>query len=136
VGWTRRERVITYEEAVSGDAGEGGAGERELPEVADDHDGHHLHDALQHAAGHDRPGEPHQPRQGPAAASAGHPPPGAEAHGTPHLLTLDDGSYGKRGAGGQRLVPPSVGRASCRVDWVCVQIGGRRVRVRRRLLFR
>jgi hypothetical protein len=58
---TRSERMRAYEEAVSGDVGEGGAGEGELPQVADDHDGHHVHDALQHAAGDDRPREPHQP---------------------------------------------------------------------------
>ncbi len=54
-----------YEKAEAGDVGErrgeGGAGELELAEVADEHDGHHLDRVPQHEAGHQRPGETQQP---------------------------------------------------------------------------
>lgn len=54
-----------YEKAVSRDIGEGGgegsAGEGELAEVANEHDGRHVDGVLQHAAGDDRPRQPHQP---------------------------------------------------------------------------
>jgi hypothetical protein len=37
--------------------GQGGAGQRELAEVADEHDGDHLHHVLQEEADDERPGE-------------------------------------------------------------------------------
>ena len=56
---------VAYEKAVARDIGEGGgegsAGEGELAEVANEHDGGHVDDVLQHAAGDDRPRQPHQP---------------------------------------------------------------------------
>jgi len=54
-----------YEKAVARNIGEGGgegsAGEGELAEVANEHDGRHVDDVLQHAAGDDRPRQTHQP---------------------------------------------------------------------------
>ena len=55
----------TYQQAESGDGGEGaghgGAGEGQLAEVADEHDGDHLDEVLHQAAGDERPGQPQLP---------------------------------------------------------------------------
>lgn len=54
----------SYQHTETGDVGEGcghgGAGERELAEVADEHDGDHLKAVLEEARHDERPGQGHQ----------------------------------------------------------------------------
>ena len=53
--------MLAHQQAEARDAGEGGgeggAGQRELAEVADEHDGDHLNQVLQEEPGDERPGE-------------------------------------------------------------------------------